>query len=212
MSHQATTLFVVDDEDAIRRALTRLLRAVGFDVRCFSSAQAFLEQHDPDAPGCVLLDVAMPDLNGLELQQTLAAQGCERQIIFLTGHGSIPLSVQAMKAGAVDFLTKPIDDHQLLAAIRTAMEKDAAGRRARAERDSIVQRLATLTHREREVFEHVVAGQLNKRIAADLGTVEKTIKVHRGRVMAKMGVDSLADLVRVAERAGIVPKDNASHE
>jgi FixJ family two-component response regulator len=214
MKPQAATVFVVDDDPAICKALTRLVRAAGFDARSFPSSRAFLDQHDPatpgcpSTPGCIVLDVAMPGLNGLELQQALAARGCERPIIFLTGQGDIPMSVQAMKAGAVDFLTKPVHAEQLLAAIRTAVEKDHLACQARAQRESIDQRLATLTQREREVFEHVVAGQLNKRIAADLGTAEKTVKVHRSRVMAKMGVDSLADLVRIAERAGIMPQDD----
>jgi FixJ family two-component response regulator len=204
MSAQPATVFVVDDDPAICKALTRLLRAAGLEVLAFPSPEAFLDQHDPAAPGCLVLDVAMPGLNGLELQAALAASGCERSIIFLTGHGDIPMSVQAMKAGAVDFLTKPIHDEQLLAAIRAAIERDHLARRDCKERKFIEERLATLTPREREVLDHVVAGQLNKQIAADLGTVEKTIKVHRGRVMAKMGVKSLADLVRVTEKAGIL--------
>ena len=203
MSTESGTVFIVDDDAAIRRALARLLRSAGFAARTFPSPQAFLQENDPGEPGCVVLDVAMPGLNGLELQQALAASGRERSIIFITGHADIPTSVRAMKAGAIDFLTKPISDEQLLAALHVAMERDRQARRARAELDSISERLATLTYREREVLEHVVCGQLNKQIAADLGTVEKTIKVHRGRIMAKMRVESLADLVRVAERAGI---------
>jgi FixJ family two-component response regulator len=154
-----------------------------------------------------LLDVAMPGISGLELQEALVASGNDRAIVFLTGHGDIPKSVQAMKAGAVDFLTKPIDDEKLLAAVRVAVEKDTRARELRAQRESVEQRIATLTHREREVLEHVVSGQLNKQIATDLGTVEKTIKVHRARVMAKMGVTSLAELVRLAEQAGITPAE-----
>jgi FixJ family two-component response regulator len=211
-----TTVFVVDDDRATRQALTRLLRAAGFDARCFPSARAFLEEHDPAMPGCLILDVAMPESNGFEVQYQLGATGCERSIIFLTGHGDIPMSVQAMKAGAVDFLTKPVDDVRLLAAIRSAVEKDREARGARAERQAIRERLATLTQREREVLEQVVAGQLNKQVAANLGTVEKTIKVHRARVMTKMGVKSFADLVRVAMQSGIGigPKSNshAAHE
>jgi len=210
MTADAEVVFVVDDDPGIRKALARLLRAAGFEARGFASPEAFLEEHDPAAPGCVILDVGLPGLNGLELQQALSASGCARSIIFISGQGDIPMSVRAMKAGAIDFLTKPIDDEQLLAAIRTALQRDRQARRARADRNSIAERLATLTEREREVLEHVVAGQLNKHIARDLGTVEKTIKVHRGRVMAKMGVDSLAELVRVAERAGIVPARSSS--
>jgi FixJ family two-component response regulator len=152
----------------------------------------------------------MPGITGLDLQEALATSGSERSIVFITGQGDVPKSVQAMKAGAVDFLTKPLDDEKLLTAVRTAIEKDRRARLSRDQRQSIEQRLATLTLREREVLEHVVSGQLNKQIAANLGTVEKTIKVHRGRVMAKMGVDSVAELVRVAEQAGVKPARNCS--
>jgi FixJ family two-component response regulator len=153
-----------------------------------------------------VLDVAMPGLNGLELQKTLAAKGSAMPIIFLTGHGDIPMSVQAMKRGAVDFLTKPVNDTDLLEAVRAAIEKDRVTRRARAEIAEIQQRLATLTPREHEVLEHVLSGQLNKQTAADLGIGEKTIKVHRARMMEKMKVHSVADLVRLAEKAGIGKK------
>jgi FixJ family two-component response regulator len=203
MTAAPATVFVVDDDPAICKALTRLLRASGFETRGFPSPQAFLDEHDPAAPGCAVLDVAMPGLNGLELQEALAASGCTRSIIFLTGRGDIPTSVRAMKAGAVDFLTKPVDEAQLLGAVRAAVERDRRARRERDELQAIKERLATLTQREREVFEHVVTGQLNKQIAAELGTVEKTIKVHRGRVMAKMHAHSLAELVHLAERVGI---------
>jgi FixJ family two-component response regulator len=197
------TVFLLDDEPAVLKSLSRLLRSAGLPVATFSSPREFLDRHDPTAPGCLVLDLAMPGLNGLELQQSLVAKGQDRPIVFLTGHGSIPLSVQAMKGGAVDFLTKPVDDADLLKAVRAAIEKDRVTQQARAELDDIRQRLATLTPREREVLEHVIAGQLNKETAADLGTVEKTIKVHRARVMEKMKVDSLAELVRLAERAGV---------
>lgn len=203
MNSERPVVYVVDDDPAILKALTRLLRGEGFVVRGFPSSQAFLAEHDPEATGCAVFDVALPGFNGLELQQALAASGCARSIIFVTGHGDVPMSVRAMKAGAIDFLTKPIDATQLLAAVRAAIDKDAQARRAREESAALQRRLATLTQREREVFEHVVTGQLNKQIAADLGTVEKTIKVHRGRMMAKLDVASLADLVRLAERAGI---------
>lgn len=185
--------------------MTRLLRACGLDVSAFQSPQEFLRQHDPATPGCIVLDVAMPGLNGLELQQALAASGYERPIVFITGHGDIPTSVRAMKAGAVDFLTKPFSDDDLLTAIWNALEKDRIARQEQTELQSMEQRLATLTPREREVLAHVVAGRLNKQTAAELGTVEKTIKVHRGRIMEKMGVRSLANLVRIAERLGIRP-------
>jgi FixJ family two-component response regulator len=198
-----STVFAVDDDPAVRKSLSRLLRSAGLAVAAFSSPREFLGRHDPKAPGCLVLDVAMPELNGLELQQALAARGHERPIVFLTGHGDIPMSVQAMKSGAVDFLTKPVNDEDLLKAVHAAIEKDRLTRQAKAELAEIQQRLATLTPREREVMEHVIAGQLNKQTAADLGTVEKTIKVHRARVMHKMKVHSVAELVHLAERAGI---------
>ena len=197
------TVFVVDDDPAVLKSLSRLLRSARLDVVTFSSPREFLERHDPCALGCLVLDVAMPGLNGLELQEALTAKGSELPIIFLTGHGDIPMSVQAMKRGAVDFLTKPVNDDDLLKAIHVAIEKDRLQRQARAEVAEIQQRLATLTPREREVLEHVIAGQLNKQTAADLGTVEKTIKVHRARVMEKMKAQSVAELVRLAEKAGI---------
>ena len=197
------TVFIVDDDPAVLKSLSRLLRSARLDVGTFSSPREFLERHDPSAPGCLVLDVAMPGLNGLELQEALSAKGSELPIIFLTGHGDIPMSVQAMKRGAVDFLTKPVNDEDLLKAVYVAIEKDRLQRQTRAEATEIQQRLATLTPREREVMEHVISGQLNKQTAADLGTVEKTIKVHRARVMEKMKVQSVAELARLAERAGV---------
>lgn len=205
MTAAANTVYLVDDEGPILKALERLLRGAGFEVKSFQSPQAFLEQHDPETPGCAVLDVAMDGLNGLELQQALAASGCDRPIVFLTGRGDIPMSVRAMRAGAVNFLTKPVDTKELLAAIRIAVEKDALSRATSAEMEAIKRRLAALTPRERDVLRLVVAGRLNKQIAAELGTAEKTIKVHRGRVMEKMAVRSVAELVRMTERAGIAP-------
>ena len=206
MTQTSPTVFVVDDEPAVLKSLARLLRSAHLAVATFSSPREFLECHDSRLPGCLVLDVAMPELNGLELQQALIASGHELPIIFLTGHGDIPMSVQAMKRGAVDFLTKPVNDDDLLQAIRAAIEKDRIQRQARAEVNEIQQRLATLTPREREVMDHVIAGQLNKQTAAELGTVEKTIKVHRARVMEKMKVQSVAELVHLAERVGIGKK------
>jgi len=203
MSATTPTIFIVDDDPAVLKSLGRLLRSARLDFAAFSSPAEFLQQHDPAAPGCLVLDVAMPGLNGLELQAALAEKGCAIPIIFLTGHGDIPMSVQAMKRGALDFLTKPVNDEDLLQAVHDALELDRVARRAKAELGDLQARFDSLTPREREVFVHVVAGQLNKQIAADLGTVEKTIKVHRARVMEKMGVDSLADLVRAAERLGL---------
>jgi FixJ family two-component response regulator len=196
---------VVDDDPSVLRALTRLLSAAGLKARGFSSPAAFLQAHDPATPGCLVLDVALPGLDGLEVQEELSMSDCARPIVFITGRGDIPTTVRAMKGGAVDFLTKPVNDRDLLAAVRNAIEIDRAARQAQVEMDATRQRLASLTPREREVLLHVVAGRLNKQIAADLGTVEKTIKVHRARIMEKMAQRSLADLVRIAERLGIQP-------
>ena len=204
--HGPPTVFVVDDDPAVLKSLSRLLRSAGLAVATFSSSRDFLDRHDPNTPGCLVLDVAMPGLNGLELQQALMARGHELAIIFLTGHGDIPMTVKAMKRGAVDFLTKPVDDDDLLKAIGDALEKDRIWRQARAEVAEIQQRLQTLTPREREVLQHVISGHLNKQTAADLGTAEKTIKVHRARVMEKMKVSSVAELVRLVERAGFSRK------
>jgi FixJ family two-component response regulator len=197
------TVFVVDDYAPVRRSISRLLHTAGFAVAAFASAQEFLAQFDPRMCGCLVLDVAMPALDGLELQQILAKAGSLLPIIFLTGEGDIPKSVQAMKHGASDFLTKPVDDEDLLAAVRAAIAKDRARRREQAELAEIRARLATLTPREREVLEYVVAGKLNKQIAGDLGTVEQTIKVHRAHLMQKLRVQSVAELVRLTERCRI---------
>ena len=203
MSQAEPTVFVVDDDPAVLKSLSRLLRASQVNVVTFGSPQEFLQRYDPHTPGCLVLDVAMPGLNGLELQEALRVKGSAIPIIFLTGHGDIPMSVRAIKGGALDFLTKPVHDEDLLKAVEAALEKDRIERQSRAELDEIQERLATLTPREREVLIHVVSGQLNKQIAYDLGTVEKTIKVHRARVMEKMKVGSVAELVRLTERAGI---------
>jgi FixJ family two-component response regulator len=196
------TVFLVDDDPGVLRALSRLLRARGYDVESFTSPQAFLTDHNASKPGCAVFDVSMPGLDGLELQDAMAAGGCQRPVIFLTGKGDIPTSVRAMRAGAIDFLTKPVGDRDLLAAITRAAEKDARTRDVNAERESIKAKIGLLTPREREVMTYVLAGKLNKQIAGDLGTAEKTIKVHRGRMMKKLGVRSVADLVRLAEKAG----------
>jgi FixJ family two-component response regulator len=191
---------VVDDDAAVLKSLDRLLRSAGFAVRTYPSPQVFLDQHDSAAPGCVVLDLSMPGLDGLQLQQALARAGDQCPVIFISGNGDVPKSVQAMKAGAIDFLTKPFDQKQLLAAVRAAIEMDRTGRAARAERSSIGARVAALTPREAQVMAHVVAGHLNKQIASDLGIAEKTVKVHRARVMNKMGVGSVADLVWLVGR------------
>ena len=203
MSELVPTVFLVDDDTAVLKGLGRLLAAAGMQVAAFDSPKEFLERLDPTVPGCLVLDVAMPGLNGLELQQALTAKGSELPIVFLTGQGDIPTSVRAMKRGAADFLTKPVDDEALLAAIRSAFEENFALRKSHQARSVVEQRLATLTTREREVLDRVVTGRLNKQIAAELGTVEKTIKVHRARVMEKMGARTLAELLSLAERAGI---------
>lgn len=197
------TVYVVDDEPAVVKSLSRLLSSEGFVVKTFASPAEFLERLDPVASGCAVLDLAMPRLDGLALQKALSARGSELPILFVTGRGDIPKSVEAMKMGAVDFLTKPVDGEKLLAAVRRAMEMDRARRGTRAEVTEIRRRLETLTPREREVLEGVVAGRLNKQIAGDLGAALKTIKIHRGRMMEKMGAGSVAELVRQADRAGI---------
>jgi RNA polymerase sigma factor (sigma-70 family) len=204
MNNPASTVFLVDDEPSVLKALTRLLRSAGLNAATFASPQTFLERYDQDAPGCLVLDVAMPGINGLELQQTLTAQGIELPIIFLTGNGDIPMSVRAIKQGAVDFLTKPVHDNDLIEAIHTAIEKDRIARQARTELNELQQQLATLTPREREVLSHVVSGKRNKQIADDLGIVEKTIKVHRAHLMVKLKVRSLAELIKLAGRVGVI--------
>jgi len=203
MTDAPFTVFLVDDDAGVLKALSRLLRAKGYEVRPHTSPQEFLAQHNWAVPGCAVLDVAMPGLDGLELQQALTTGDSHRPVIFLTGKGDIPTSVRAMRSGAVDFLTKPVRDGVLLEAIARAERQDAESRKDHADVAAIQTRIATLTPREREVLTHVVAGRLNKQIAGDLGTVEKTVKVHRSRMMEKMGVRTVADLVRMAERVGI---------
>jgi len=204
------TVFVVDDEPSVLRAIARLLRSSGFNVQTFRSPQEFLDGYDPNGPGCLVLDVAMPGLSGLDLQEALLSRGIELPIVFLTARGDIPMSVEAMKRGAVDFLQKPASGDKLLQAIQAGIDRDVSNRLAKADRSGFEQRLATLTAREKEVFRHIISGKPNKQVAADLGVVEKTIKVHRGRIMTKMKVQSLADLVRVSERVGIKPAAGAS--
>ena len=205
MREAGFTTFLVDDDPAVLKAITRLLNAAGYRTKSFSSPQEFLSAHDPSIPGCAIIDLVMSELDGLLLQQALIETGSERPIIFLSGKGDVSTSVRAMKAGAVDFLTKPVKREALFSAVVRAAKVDALSRQKRDESKSIGNRLSALTHREREVLEYVIAGRLNKQIAASLGTVEKTVKVHRGRMMAKLGVKSVADLVRLADKAGIVP-------
>ena len=203
MEDQAPTVYLVDDDPDVLKAIDRLLQSVGLRVITFLSPQQFLEDYDRNSPACLVLDLALPGLSGLELQQALEREASDLPIIFLTGRGSIASSVQAMKHGAADFLTKPVDDTRLIAAIQAALARDQVLRPVRSERERVAKCLSSLTERERQVLEQIVAGKLNKQIAAALGTSEKTIKFHRGNLMRKMGVRVIADLVKMAERAGV---------
>jgi FixJ family two-component response regulator len=194
-------VFLVDDQPAVLKALERLLRSAGYAVAPYASARAFLDGGHAADQGCLVLDLSMPEMTGLALQQALAERASVLPVIFLTGHGDIASGVHAMKLGASDFLTKPVDDARLLAAVALAMQRNSAARSAHAELASIGERLATLTPREREVMDLVIEGRLNKQIADALGTVEKTVKVHRARVMSKMQVRSVTALVRLVDRA-----------
>jgi FixJ family two-component response regulator len=196
-------VFVVDDDASVRDAIKSLIGSVGLRVETFETAQEFLSSKRPDLPGCVVLDVRLPGLSGLDLQRELATHGIKLPIIFITGHGDIPMSVRAMKEGALEFLTKPFRDQDLLDAIQKALERDRAARQQRTEMAELRECFDTLTSREKEVMNLVVAGLLNKQIATELGTSEITVKIHRGQVMKKMGPQSLAELVRMSERLGI---------
>jgi FixJ family two-component response regulator len=203
MGEAESVVFIIDDDPLYRSSSERLVRSVGFDVQSFESARDFLSSRRPDAPSCLILDVRMPGLSGLDLQRELAEAGVHLPIIFVTGHGDIPMSVQAMKAGAVEFLTKPFRDQVLLDAIRHALERDQIARKQRARNADLRRRYESLNPREREVFKCLVSGMLNKQTADELGTTERTVKFHRGNIMRKMQVKSVAELVRTAEVLGI---------
>jgi FixJ family two-component response regulator len=200
-SEKAPIVFVVDDDAAARSAIESLLQSVGLHVEMFGSAPAFLERELPDAPCCLVLDVRLPQMSGIELQRHLTARGVAIPIIFITGHGDIPMSVEAMKAGAMEFLTKPFRGQVLLDAIHVAIERDRSTRLESARSADLRGRLESLTRREREVMQGVIAGKLNKEVAAELGASERTIKIHRANLMRKMGAESVPDLVRMEERA-----------
>ena len=204
MTNPHGTVIVVDDDPSMRKALARLCQTAGLNTRTFASAREFLDAGAPESPACLLLDVRMPGLSGLDLQSELAARNIQTPVVFITGHGDIPTSVRAMKAGAVDFLTKPFKDKNLIAVVRDAISKDIRLASEQGERDTIQRRLQTLTPRERQVFELVIQGMLNKQIAGELGAGEQTIKVHRGRVMEKMQVTSVAELVQAAVKSGVL--------
>jgi FixJ family two-component response regulator len=198
-------VFVIDDDASVRKGLSRLLRSVGYTTETFASAEEFLGRDHFNGIGCLLLDVQMPGLSGIDLQKELNRADYPMPIIFITGHGDIPMSVEAMKKGAVDFLTKPFDDKELLQAVEKAIEKDTCTRAEYDETLDIRKRIELLTSRELEVLRYVITGMLNKQIALKLGIAEKTVKVHRGRIMEKLHVDSVADLVRLAEKAAVTP-------
>lgn len=205
MTNSAGVVFVVDDDASMRESLKNLIRSVGLRVETLSSAQEFLRTKRGDEPGCLILDVRMPGLSGLDLQKRMAEAGVDLPIIFLTGHGDIPMSVRAMKAGAVEFLTKPVREQDLLDAVQEALERDSAVRNQRTKLDDLRERFDSLTPKERDVMGKVVAGLLNKQIAGELGMSETTVKIHRHQVMEKMKAASVAELVRMADRLRVYP-------
>ncbi len=208
MTKPPPTVFVIDDNASMRRALSYLFVAAGYKVETYSSAEAFLKRENYDDVGCIVLDVRMPGLSGMELQEKLIRSAYSMPIIFLTGHGEVAMGVQAMKKGAVDFLTKPCDDEQLLAAIRRAIETAVQTRAHFEEVQEIRRRIGLLTPREKEILHYIITGMLNKQIAAKLGIAEITLKIHRGRIMQKLSAESVANLVRLANKIGIEPPEN----
>jgi len=209
LSQPEAVIAIVDDDPSVRRGLQRLVRSAGWKAETFASAQEFLARPRAESPNCVLLDLQLPGLSGLDLQKRMAEIGLEIPIVFLTGHGNIPASVQAMKAGAVQFLTKPVDEQELLQAMEEAVERDRRTRRQQVEMSELRERYESLTGREQEVMQQVISGMLNKQIAAELNITEDTVKFHRGHIMRKMRADSLADLVRMAKDLAI-PSDKRS--
>jgi FixJ family two-component response regulator len=203
MTEPGATVFVVDDDPSIRRAIKRLVESVGLRVELFASASEFVSSNHPEVASCLVLDIRLPGISGLDFQRQLVEANVHLPIVFITGHGDIPMSVRAMKAGAVEFLTKPFRDQDLLDAIQAGLERDRARREQQAETAVLRERLESLTPSEREVLPLVVSGLLNKQVAAEMGTTEATVKVHRSQLMRKMGADSLPDLVRIAEKIGI---------
>jgi FixJ family two-component response regulator len=199
----APIVFIVDDDLSVRRSTERLVRAAGLNVQAFTSAREFLKNPRPEAPACLILDVRMPGLDGMELQRELTRAGIKIPIIFITGHGDIPMSVRAMKAGAVEFLTKPFRSRSLLDAVHSAIARDRSSHQERSESEGLRERYEQLTPREREVMPLVAAGLLNKQVAGELTTTERTIKFHRAHIMQKMQAESLADLVRMTEKLGV---------
>jgi FixJ family two-component response regulator len=208
MNGDGPVVYLVDDDPSILKGITRLLGAAGLRTKPFRSPRAFLDEHDASQPGCIVLDLSMPELSGLDLQQMLASTNKTRPIVFISGRDDVPASVSAMKAGASDFLTKPIDGEVLLGAVRKAIEKDRSNREDGARLQDLEKRLYRLTLRERQVLEGVVCGQLNKQIGIELGIVEKTVKVHRSRVMSKLGVRSVVELMQLAGELGLAPLFN----
>jgi FixJ family two-component response regulator len=203
MTEDAPIVYVVDDDLSVRRSLARVIRAAGYRVKTFAQARDFLDQKESKDPHCLVLDINLPDRSGLDLQRDLSSEGDSTPIVFITGYGTVPITVQAMKGGAVEFLEKPVDQQSLLKAVHRAIEKDRRMKQHVNDLREIQQRLASLTPREKEVLPYVVSGLLNKQVALKLGTTEKTIKVHRARILRKMRADSLVDLARLAQKVGI---------